>query len=185
MKRSILFYLIPLVILCSCSEDRPSEQDRQLYNIKAQFFQQLSELCGRSFEGETTFTNDTDEEMADAKLWMEVRECSENEIRIPFTVNSDSSRTWIISASDNTLLLKHDHRYPDGTPHSLTNYGGFANDYGSEYHQSFEADDETAEMLPEAATNVWMFEINNSDSIFTYHLTRHDEPRYRAEFLLE
>ncbi len=124
--------------------------------------------------------------MVGVDLTMHIESCGEHEIRIPFIVNKDSSRTWVITLlDDDTLLLKHDHRYPDGTPHSLTNYGEFASDDGTVNNQYFEADQETKEMLPVASTNVWMMELNKEKNKFVYDLERYNESRYRAEFELK
>jgi len=43
-------------------------------------------------------------------------DCSDKEIRIPFRVGEDKSRTWILSLDDRGLLFRHDHRHADGTP---------------------------------------------------------------------
>lgn len=166
-----------LLMSAACAEDQQKPD-----NPKAAFFDNLSALCGNTYQGDSVYPDDPDHELFGAELLMNVAECSENEIRIPFQVNDDKSRTWVITYTDDELLLKHDHRYPDGTPHDLTNYGGFAHDEGTGSAQYFEADAETAEMLPEASTNVWMMEINEEEGTFVYYLERHDEPRYRAEF---
>jgi hypothetical protein len=99
-------------------------------------------------------------------------------------VNEDKSRTWILTLSDDGLLFKHDHRHEDGTPDTLTNYGGWATDGGSRFSQSFPADAETGALIPEAVTNVWTFTIDRDAGTFTYFLERHGMPRYKAEFKL-
>jgi len=112
---------------------------------------------------------------------MHVEICTEREIRVPFHVDEDRSRTWVLTRSDAGLLLKHDHRHEDGTPEELTMYGGWARDGGTSLRQSFPADEQTAKMLPAAATNVWTLELEPGRR-FVYDLTRHGQPRFRAEF---
>lgn len=173
---------LPVILLLTtfaCSENQNQQE-----NSKSAFFEKLTSMCGNSYHGESVYPDDPEHELHGADLVMTVAECDENEVRIPFKVNEDQSRTWVItySESDDELLLKHDHRYPDGTLHDLTNYGGYAHNDGLESVQYFEADEETAELLPEASTNVWMMEINEEEGIFVYYLERYDEPRYRAEF---
>lgn len=151
-------------------------------NPQEAFFDRVATLCGQQFGGASVFPDDPEDEMYGAELTMTVETCTENEIRIPFYVDEDSSRTWVITRTEKGLLLKHDHRYPDGTPHDLTDYGGYAGNSGSATRQYFAADEETAEMLPEASTNVWMLEIDEDAEQFIYYLERHEEPRFRAEF---
>lgn len=87
-----------------------------------------------------------------------------------------------MTLNDQGLLPKHDHRRPDGTPDEITMYGGWAAPGGTSFMQRFPADPETAELLPDAATNVWVFQIDNKTTQFTYDLERHGQPRYRAVF---
>jgi hypothetical protein len=68
------------------------------------------------------------------------------------------------------LQLKHDHRHKDGTPDRITQYGGLASNSGMASLQFFPADQETATLLPNAATNVWWITIDQKT--FTYNLRR-------------
>ena len=55
---------------------------------------------------------------------MHVRQCSDREIRIPFHVGENRSRTWVVTRTPQGLRLKHDHRHEDGTEDRVTQYGG-------------------------------------------------------------
>ena len=57
-------------------------------------------------------------------LVMHVRSCTPGELRIPFHVGEDHSRTWVLTRTTSGLRLKHDHRHADGTEDVLTMYGG-------------------------------------------------------------
>jgi hypothetical protein len=148
------------------------------------FFQALGRWCGRSFEGATEFPPDPDHPMAGKRLLLTVSPCSEGEIRVPFQVGEDRSRTWILTLGGQGLLLKHDHRHADGTPDAVTNYGGWATAEGDATRQRFAADPETARLIPEAATNVWTLELDPATGRLVYALERHGQPRYRATFRL-
>lgn len=165
------------VLLLSCGKSQTTQQ----LSAQNAFFEMVSALCGQTFLGKGTYPEDESHEMIGVEIRLIIESCTESELRMPLHVGADKSRTWIITKTDKGLLLKHDHRYPDGRPHRLTNYGGFANDEGSAYRQYFEADQDTEALLPEAATNVWMMDINLADQVFTYYLERHQAPRYRAE----
>ena len=102
---------------------------------------------------------------------MHVRSCEKNDIRIPFFVGEDKSRTWVLHKNKKKILsLKHDHRNPDGSEEKLTQYGGISPNVGMENLQMFPADTHTTAILPAAATNVWWFTID--ETTFSYNLRR-------------
>jgi len=86
-------------------------------------------------------------------LTIEIRSCTDDEIRIPLHVGENRSRTWVIRdtkrsrpctedearlvqetlggdlarnahCNDRVMELKHDHRHEDGSEDVLTQYGG-------------------------------------------------------------
>ena len=148
------------------------------------FFNNLKKLCGQSFIGDTTFPDDPNHDFADKALIIKVAECSENQIRIPFQVGADKSRTWVFTLTPIGLELKHDHRHTDGTPDKITMYGGLSNKLGSGLIQHFPADNYTENLIPAAATNVWTVELGADSKELVYRLERHNQPRYRADFRL-
>lgn len=79
------------------------------------FLARLNALCGQRFEGRVVTTDAADARFASERLIMHVRDCSPDEVRIPFAVGSDRSRTWVVTKTDAGLRLKHDHRHEDGT----------------------------------------------------------------------
>ena len=154
----------------------------QISESQKAFFSNIKKLCGQSLEGATQFPQNSDHPMVGKKLLLTVATCKDREILVGFQVGEDKSRTWIIRLEENGLLLKHDHRHPDGTPDAVTMYGGWASAEGSAYRQRFPADSDTKKLIPEAATNIWMIEIAEEKREIVYYLERHGEPRYRAVF---
>ena len=131
-----------------------------------------------------SFPRDPEHDFAGKLLVAEVATCSENEIRVPFAVGEDRSRTWIFTLSQSELhgervLLKHDHRHEDGTPDEITMYGGWSAG-GTAWSQAFPADEQTSELIPAAATNVWTITLDPEGGSLTYSLKRHSEPRFEA-----
>jgi hypothetical protein len=113
---------------------------------------------------------------------MHVRECSPDEIRIPFHVGDDRSRTWVLTRTPEGLRLKHDHRHADGSEDAVTQYGGDTRDGGTAEWQEFAADAHTALLIPAASTNVWTVEVVPGD-LFAYALRREGtDRRFRVEF---
>jgi len=152
-------------------------------NPQPDFFANLPALCVQTSSGASTFPDDPDHDFAGKKLVATFNDCRPKEIRIQFDVGEDRSRTWVITQSDDGLLLKHDHRHADGTPDEITNYGGWANDQGKQWQQHFPADAETAALIPAASTNVWMLHYDPQKQTLTYDLQRHGLPRYQAQLV--
>lgn len=156
--------------------------DKKGVGAQKAFFKNMKKLCGRKFEGATDFPKDPAHPLAGKRLVMHVETCGAREIRVPFHVGEDRSRTWVLTMTPDGLLFKHDHRHADGTPDRVTNYGGLASAGGTAREQSFPADAFTAGLIPEAKTNVWTMRIDEGGKRFTYYLERDGSPRYRAYF---
>jgi hypothetical protein len=152
-------------------------------HAKSSFFGNLGALCGATFEGASVFPREAGDAFAGKKLVAHVASCTANEIRVPFIVGTDRSRTWIITRSDAGLQLKHDHRHEDGAPDAQTMYGGMANNAGTPHAQSFAADAYTAKLIPAAATNLWTLSVSPDGKTMTYYLERDGKPRFKAELL--
>jgi hypothetical protein len=147
-----------------------------------QFMASLNRLCGQRFEGVMTYPADPKHDFAGKRLLAHFATCSNAEVRAPFQVGEDRSRTWIFSRTPAGLQLQHDHRHADGTPDAVTMYGGMANPTGSALSQSFSADAYTARLIPAAVTNVWTVSLSADNNTLTYHLERDAKPRVTAVF---
>ncbi|WP_432410681.1 hypothetical protein [Rasiella sp. SM2506] len=155
--------LFLLVLLCSM------QSIGQENTTSLVFWNTLKSHCGNAYAG-TLEIPEEDEAFGGKKLVMHLRSCTENEIKIPFYVGDDKSRTWIVSFKDGIISLKHDHRHKDGTMDAVNFYGGTASNQGKATIQFFPADPHTQKLIPEAATNVWWITLN--DTTFTYNLRR-------------
>ncbi|HEU4853438.1 MAG TPA: hypothetical protein VFT37_14925 [Telluria sp.] len=167
-------------LLCASALAHPAHAQA---DSKAAFFARLGALCGVTFEGASVFPREAGDAFAGKKLVANVAKCGATEIRVPFIVGEDRSRTWIITKAGNGLELKHDHRHADGTPDEQTMYGGMASEAGSSNAQSFHADAYTAKLIPAAATNVWTLTLSPDGKTLTYFLERDGKPRFKAELL--
>lgn len=148
-----------------------------------EFWQRLTALCGQAFEGKMVEgTAASDAAFGGQRMVMHVRQCSENEIKIPFHVGENRSRTWVITRTPTGLRLKHDHRHEDGSEDAVTQYGGDTTAAGTAAQQEFAADELTANLIPAAKTNIWTM-IVEPGKTFTYGLRREAENRrFRVEF---
>ncbi len=141
------------------------------------FWNSLQKLCGKAFAGTVQAAPADDTTFKGKELVMHARACEKDKIRIPFFVGADKSRTWVLTRKNERILLKHDHRHEDGTPDKVTMYGGWTTNGGARDRQMFPADQETVDILPAAAANVWWIEIVDGQ-YFTYNLRRVGTERY-------
>jgi hypothetical protein len=141
----------------------------------------LAPVCGQAHGGTVVSTDDADKGFASSRLVMHLRDCRKEEVRIPFNVGEDRSRTWILSRTDTGYRLKHRHIHEDGTPDKRTNYGG---DHigppkvlpGGGWRLEFPADPESKAMFeagatPQSSLNVWAME-HVPGKQFVYELRR-------------
>jgi hypothetical protein len=152
-----------------------AETDPQLV-----FWAALEALCGQAFEGRIVESEPPDASLDGQRQVMHVRSCEPGEIRIPYFVGDDRSRTWVVTTTAAGLRLKHDHRHEDGTEDDLTQYGGDTEGRGADRVQDFHADAFTAGLVPTAATNIWTLEVVPGET-FAYALRREGR-RFRVEF---
>ncbi|HVL42982.1 MAG TPA: hypothetical protein VM348_12575, partial [Brevundimonas sp.] len=130
------------------------------------FMANLNALCGQRFVGRVVSTDAADANFARSRLVMHVRDCSADEVRIPFHVGEDKSRTWVISRNEaGGLTLKHDHRDPEGRPDGFHWYGGDTVSAGTAERQEFPVDEFSKELFiagdaPVSTTNVWAVEVH-------------------------
>jgi hypothetical protein len=149
------------------------------------FFANLSALCGKAFEGQVVTTDAADADFAGKRLLMRVNDCSANEIRIPFSVGEDRSRTWVITRTTTGLRLKHDHRHADGTEDAVSQYGGDTTAPGTANRQEFPVDQYSIDLFTRenrtvSNTNVWAVEVHRGQ-MFAYELRRANR-HFRVEF---
>ena len=143
----------------------------------ALFWAELKTLCGKAFAGTLENAPAGDTTFKDKSIVAHFRQCKTNEIKVPLVVGGDRSRTWVLTRIGDRIRLKHDHRHEDGKPDEVTNYGGIATNNGLSSVQIFPADEETAAIIPAAASNVWWIEMVAGKS-FSYNLRRIGTDRF-------
>jgi hypothetical protein len=169
--------LAALLLAAACA--RPSAAPAPA-TPQDEFWAALQSLCGKAYAGTLTDGNASDSAFRSQPLVMEVRRCAPGEVRVPFHLGADRSRTWVLTRTDAGLRLKHDHRHEDGSEDRVTQYGGDTRGPGTATLQDFHADAHTASLIPAAATNIWSVEIVPGRR-FAYGLRREGR-RFRVEF---
>ncbi|MCL1090423.1 hypothetical protein L2744_12635 [Shewanella profunda] len=180
MKNSIILQSLGLATLSLLA--MPSFAN----SLKAQdaFFAQIASHCGQAFAGKVVSGDSADSAFSGKSLVMHVRECSDTELKIPFHVGDDHSRTWVLTKTPQGLRLKHDHRHQDGSEDAVTMYGGDTADEGTNQKQSFPIDKGSIDNfikngLTQSVTNVWHMAI--TPTIFSYQLTRENRD-FKVDF---
>jgi hypothetical protein len=164
---------LSLMMLAGCAAGPQAVGEGRVQDA---FFANLTALCGQTFEGKVVTDDPADADFRRQRLVIHVRDCSADEIRIPFHVGEDHSRTWVITRTPGGLTLKHDHRDPDGTAHTLHWYGGDTVDAGTATRQEFPVDAFSialfnANNAAVSTTNVWAVEVNPGET-YVYELSR-------------
>lgn len=153
---------------------------------KAAFFRELQSKKGKTFYGKAIYMLDTTKanDFWGKELSFTITKLN-GELRMPFNVGENKSRTWILRKTKGRLELKHDHRHEDGKPDSISNYGGMSDpENGTKYIQYFPADEFTAKLIPAAAGNRWILQFSPDMKKFYYILERDKVLRFKAEFQL-
>lgn len=165
MKQLVLIALL-FTSFQLVAQDKPGNQ---------RFWESLNKHCGKAYEGEIMTPSENDP-FTGKRLVMHVVDCGEDFIHIPFFVGDDKSRTWVLTMENGLIKLKHDHRHEDGSEDKVTQYGGTASNTGMAGIQFFPADQETTDLIPYAANNVWWITVDETS--FTYNLRRIGSDRF-------
>lgn len=182
---------IALLLLSACSPSATPPQDAAETSPADAFLAHIAAHCGQAFAGRIIANEPAPagpDAFEDKSLVMHVRGCEDpaRELRIPFHVGEDRSRTWVLSRTADGLRLKHDHRHEDGSNDAVTMYGGDTAEPGATQRQQFPVDAESIalferEALTASVTNVWAVEIEPGQR-FLYELSRPGGRLFRVEF---
>ena len=171
-------FLSPVLAGCASTPAPAQPQDV--------FMARLNALCGQRFVGRVVTDDPADADFRDNRLLMHVRDCSADEVGIPFAVGEDRSRRWVVTRTAAGLRLKHDHRDEQGVIHGYHMYGGDTVDTGTAARQEFPVDRESIEQFVAggatvSTTNVWAVEVHPG-RMFAYELRRPEGRFMRVEF---
>jgi len=149
------------------------------------FMANLRGLCGHSYAGHVAQSEAVDASYRDLPMTMGPVACSVREVRIPYAIGPDASRTWVISREGRGLRLRHLHQPADGSVDPVSDYGGVTTTAGTAESQDFPIDAAskalvTRQGLMSSVDNVWTVEVHPGAS-FAYVLRRPDR-HLRVEF---
>jgi hypothetical protein len=175
--RTFLTFIATLSLAACATSVPTAPQDTFMAGLQA--------MCGKAYEGKMVTTDARDADIGAQRLVMHVRSCRADEIKIPFHVGENRSRTWVITRQATGLRLKHDHRHEDGSEDVSTQYGGETAAMGTSIRQEFPVDDYSKAMFlrtgsPNSVTNVWAIELVPGQS-YNYEVKRANR-HFRVEF---
>jgi len=176
--------IVTLFIIISCKGDGEKKVDMEISmaSIHDDFFGNFMPICGNSYRGEEVYFDSIMTTWKPDEIIMHVNYCSELQVRISLQKGNDHSGTWILTKHEQGLLFKHDHRYEDGTPHEITNYGGFAIVGGTPLKQVFPAHEYEFAMWPKFSYNEWTLEFNEEKTVFSYSLRKAGKLLFQVDF---
>lgn len=155
------------------------------------FMAAIAQHCGQAFAGKIVANqpaSSTPDAFEGKALVMHVRGCDApaKELRVPFHVGDDHSRTWVITRTETGARLKHDHRHEDGSEDAQTMYGGDTASAGTAVRQAFPVDEESIALFNKtgsvaSVTNTWAMEIEPGKR-FLYELSRPGGRLFQVEF---
>jgi len=192
MNKPLLLVATLWLASCSTASDTTLPDTSSAAQSPADtFMAALAAHCGQAFAGRIMANTpaSTAPDPFDGKaLVMHVRGCDEptRELRVPFHVGDDHSRTWVVTRTATGLRLKHDHRHQDGSADVLTMYGGDTTSPGEAGRQEFPVDAESVALFQRegstaSVSNTWAMEIVSGKS-FAYELGRPGGRLFRVEF---
>ncbi len=164
-----------LIFACAPKETPAAPQDEFMTNVR--------KLCGKAYAGKLVSDDAADQDMKSLPMVMQVN-CTADQIRIPFSVGDNRSRTWVLSKTETGLRLKHQHNHEDGSEDVVSQYGGDTQVAGTANRQEFPVDAFSIalflqEGLDVSVTNVWAVEV--TPTIYAYELRRKNR-HFRVEF---
>jgi len=167
---------------CATAPVPPVEVAREAAGLspaQAGFWANLHQLCGARLEGRELFSAAGRDRWAERAMHLDFAHCDDREIRVPFRVDEDTSRTWLLQVEGARLRLRHQHLEADGTPEAHNLYGGYADPEGSAWMQHFPADAYTEEHLGDGLARVWTLSLSEDLRTLRYGL------RYAGDLVFE
>lgn len=167
--------------LAACGS-APAEESPAVSPQQA-FFDQMAARCGDEYPGRAVIAPESDPTFRPAFLGMRIESCTETQIRIPFLVDGDESRTWVLTLEDGDLVFTHEHMLEGDTLSSNSGWGGRAEaGTGTALFQHFPDHRWDPERVPQENRSHWRMRLDPDHGQFVYYLDRGIVPAYRLVF---
>jgi len=171
----LLFTLNIILLMSSCTDsgsqliydetDLQHDEEEELSSEQYVFWAEIQKHCGKAYQGKLADATYHYLPFDESNIVLHIRECSDTLTHITLNISDDYSRNLMLTQTETTLRLKHDHRNPDGTEEEISQYGGDAPKPGLNTRQIFFADAHTAEILPKRSDNFWFLDMMNDTTL--------------------
>ncbi len=157
----------------ACMQTAP--EPRVTEAAQQQFMHSFRPYCGQAYAAK--IVEDSQPSPAwDHPLVVHIRDCEDAVIRMPLHVGEDRSRTWVLTLHQDFIDFQHFHLHEDGSPDTVSPYGGKTIDAGTSTLQSFPADPASQALfltngLDVSVNNVWILDFPDEHTL-RYRLTR-------------
>lgn len=143
--------------------------------VQAEFMQAFKPFCGQAYSARIVEDN-APSPAWDYPLVVHIRDCEDSVIRMPLHVGDDRSRTWVLMQYPDYIDFQHYHLHEDGSPDTVSPYGGQTQSIGTATQQSFPVDEASktlflAEGLDVSVTNTWTIDFPDQQTM-RYRLSR-------------
>jgi hypothetical protein len=154
----------------------------ELSSEQLAFWDRIREHCGTAYRGKLADATPYYQTFNADRIVIHFRNCTDTLTHISLHIDDNHSRNLLLTKANGTLRLKHDHRNPDGSEEEISQYGGDAPSPGLETRQIFEADEHTAEILPNRFDNFWFLDMMDEETLaYGVHWPKHGNS-IRMEF---
>ncbi len=180
-KRQIVLISATLLVFnAHSSESENTAEDKSNAasspdQAQAAFMQAFKPYCGNAYAARIVEDNDPSPAW-DHPLVVHIRDCEESVIRMPLHVGEDRSRTWVLTLHPEFIDFQHYHLHEDGSPDSVSPYGGQTLETGLASKQSFPVDQASKTLFVEegldvSVNNTWIIDFPNEQTM-RYQLSR-------------
>lgn len=137
-------------------------------NNTPSFYEQLQLLCGKKITGEVLYPAGAEAPFRGMDIWLEVNQCTDQEIRMPVYIDRKIYRTLILSRDATGYTLRHEQKRANGTQADFSLYGGHSTGDDTGYLLVFPADGYTKQLMGADLNSVWSLAFNNDKTTLSY-----------------
>jgi len=116
------------------------------------------------------------------KIWLEVAQCNQKEIRMPIYINEKIYRTLILSQDQSNYILRHENKRSDGTQAEISMYGGQTDGKKDAFLLLFPADGYSRQLLGAELNYAWSLAFTSDKSTLSYMIENNGKLTLQIDF---
>lgn len=169
MIKTTLSLVLVLMVMAGCQSGprQESQEPAEEINSREVFLTSLHQLCDKTLQGEVIADHFQPAATGDP-VSFSFTACKDQEIRINTALPIGEEFTIVLTLVGEELLLKHDIRNADFSPHNLTMYGGFALEEDTHETMLFPVHNFGGQMWEGYEDYSWRIRFSPDDALFEY-----------------